>query len=59
MAVDIYYRTLKAADYLINGNPDVTDERVSQASGRGRHSSYIYGIKEFDDEERDFFSSIT
>jgi hypothetical protein len=54
--VDLYYRTIKAADYLLNGNPDVTDERIFQC--RQVRSSYTYGIKEFDDEESKFFSEL-
>jgi len=54
--IDPYCRTIKAADYLLNGNPDVTDERISQC--RPVRSSYTYGIKEFDDEEREFFEEL-
>ena len=53
---DIYYRTIKAADYLLNGNPDVTDERILQC--RPVRSSYTYGIKEFDEREKDFFAEL-
>jgi len=57
--VDLYYRTIKAADYLLNGNPDVTDERILQSSGTiGGYSSLVYGIEEFDKKERDFFAQL-